>query len=132
MIRLINPSSLAPPRGYSNGVLLEPGSLLCIAGQIGSDRDGRIVGERFADQFDRALANVLAVVAEAGGNPECIGHLTIYVTDKAEYVAQRAEVGKVYRRQMGSHYPAMSLVEVKSLLDPKARVEIEGIAVVSR
>ena len=129
-MKLINPSSLVPPRGYNNGVLLGPGALLCLAGQIGCDAEGRIVSDELSAQFDRALANLLAIVAEAGGRPEDVGQLTIYVTDKAEYVADRPTIGKLYRRRMGRHYPAMSLVEVKSLLEPRAKVEIEGIAVV--
>ena len=129
-MKAINPSSLPPPRGYNNGILLGPGLLLCLAGQIGCDAEGRVVSEELSGQFDRALANLLAVVSEAGGKPEDVGQLTIYVTDKAEYVAQRPAIGKLYRQRMGSHYPAMSLVEVKSLLEPRAKVEIEGIAVV--
>ncbi len=129
-MKLINPSSLPSPRGFNHGVLLGSGSLLCLAGQIGCDADGRIVSEGLGEQFDKALANLLAVVAEAGGHPEDIGQLTIYVTDKAEYVAQRRAIGQLYRQRMGAHYPAMSLVEVKSLLEPRAKVEIEGIAVV--
>ena len=129
-MRLINPESLAPPHGYNNGVMMPAGSILCIAGQVGWDREHRLVGDTLAQQFDRALANVLAVVEAAGGRPESIAKLTIYVTDKAEYVNARSEIGHVYRRHMGRHFPAMSLVEVKSLLEPGAMVEIEGLAVV--
>ena len=129
-MKLINPESLAPPQGYTNGVLLPPGSLLCIAGQIGWNRACHLVSDRFPEQFDQALANVVAVVTEAGGRPENIGHLTIYVTDKSEYLTHRAEIGQMYRRRMGRHFPAMSLVEVKSLLEPGAQVEIQGLAVI--
>ena len=86
------------------------------------------MSDRFEDQFDQALANLLAVVAEAGGAPESIGKLTIFVTDCAEYVAARKAIGDRYRRRMKDHYPAMTLVEVKALLEPRARVEIEGVA----
>ena len=99
-----------------------------VAGQIGCDREGRIPSDRFEDQFDLALANVLAVVTEAGGTPASLGKLTIFVVDCAEYVAARKVIGERYRRRMGSHYPAMTLVEVHALLEPGARVEIEGIA----
>ena len=102
--------------------------MLFIAGQVGWDSAGRIVGDRFEDQFDQALANLLSVVAEAGGRPESIGKLTIFVVDCAEYRAARAAVGERYRRRMGGHYPAMTLVEVRALVPPGARVEIDGIA----
>lgn len=127
---MINPKSLAPPRGYNNGTLAPQGSLLFIAGQVAWDEHGEIVSDRFAEQFDQALANVLAVVTEAGGRAHSIGKLTIYVTDVREYLAARREIGEAYRRRMGQHYPAMTLVEVKGLLEPGARVEIEGFAVV--
>jgi enamine deaminase RidA (YjgF/YER057c/UK114 family) len=126
----INPESLGKPRGFSNGVLAEAGgALLFIAGQIGWDGRQRMVSADFVEQFDRALSNVIAVVAEAGGTPERIARLVIYVTDKNEYRAALREVGQRYRARMGQHYPAMALVEVKSLLEDDAKVEIEGIAV---
>ena len=125
----INPAVLAPPQGYSNGVAYPQGrSVLFLAGQVGWDASGRIVSDRFDEQFDQALANVIAVVTDAGGTPESIGKLTIYVLDCAEYVAARTLIGGHYRRRMGRHYPAMTLVEVRALLEAGARVEIEGIA----
>jgi enamine deaminase RidA (YjgF/YER057c/UK114 family) len=126
----INPESLGAPSGYSNGVLTEPGGrLLFIAGQIAWDERQQIVSDDFVAQFDRALANVIAVVSAAGGTVEQIARLVIYVTDKPEYKARTREVGERYRALMGKHFPAMVLVEVKSLLDDKAKVEIEGVAV---
>ena len=124
----INPSSLAPPRGYSHGIQAS-GRLLFVAGQVGWNERAEIVGDRFVDQFDQALANVLTVVMEAGGAPDAIARLTIYVIDKAEYVAAQKDIGARYRARMGRHYPAMTLVEVKSLLEPDAKVEIEATAV---
>ena len=130
-LKFINPESLGNPRGYSNGVLCAPGgALLFIAGQIAWDEQQRIVSADFVEQFDRALANVVAVVAEAGGTPEQIVRLVIYVTDKSEYKERTREVGRRWRARMGHHYPAMALVEVKSLLEYAAKVEIEGIAVI--
>ena len=127
----INPESLGAPRGYSNGVLSAPGgSLLFIAGQIAWDEQQRIVSADFVEQFDRALANVMAVVREAGGRPEQIARLVIYVTDKSEYCRRTREVGERWRTHMGRHFPAMALVEVKGLLEDEAKVEIEGIAVI--
>jgi enamine deaminase RidA (YjgF/YER057c/UK114 family) len=128
-LKLINPESLGRPRGYSNGVLAPHGArLLFIAGQVAWDARQQIVSDDFAEQFERALRNVLAVVGEAGGTSESIARLVIYVTDKREYIARTEEVGERWRALMGRHYPAMALVEVKSLLDDAAKVEIEGIA----
>ena len=127
---IINPEALGQPRGYSNGLLFEGGSLLFVAGQIGWNRDSRIVSDGFAEQFAQALENVLAVVRQAGGHPENIGRLLIFVTDKAEYSSQLRDVGSAYRQLMGKHFPAMTLVEVRSLLEPLAKVEIEALAVI--
>jgi enamine deaminase RidA (YjgF/YER057c/UK114 family) len=132
-LKPINPVSLGEPRGYSNGMLAAPvGSLLFVAGQIGCDEQQRVVSSDFVEQFDRALANVVAVVSEAGGAPGEIARLVIYVTDKQEYRNRTREVGERYRALMGRHFPAMVLVEVKSLLDDAAKVEIEAVAVLSK
>ena len=122
---LINPSS-----GYSNGVLAEAGGrLLFIAGQIAWDENQKIVSDDFVEQFDRALENVVTVVKAAGGKSDNVARLVIYVTDKIEYRERTKEVGDRYRKHMGKHFPAMVLVEVKGLLDDRAKVEIEGMAV---
>ncbi len=129
-LKVINPASLGRPRGYANGLLTPPGvRLLFVAGQIGWDEHQKIVGEDFVEQFDRALRNVLAVVAEAGGAPGAVAHMVVYVTDKAEYAARTAEIGERWRALMGRHFPAMALVEVKGLLEDGAKVEIEATAV---
>jgi enamine deaminase RidA (YjgF/YER057c/UK114 family) len=126
----INPEHWDRPRGYTNGMLAAPGArLLFIAGQIGWDENQQIVSNDFVEQFERALRNVLEVVEAAGGACESVARLVIYVTDKREYAARTAEVGVRWRALMGRHYPAMTLVEVKSLLEDRAKVEIEGIAV---
>ena len=126
----INPEAMGRPRGYTNGLLATPDArLLFISGQIAWDEAQKIVSADFVEQFDRALINVLAVVTEAGGRAEEIARLLIYVTDKEEYRSRTREIGACYRAHMGHHYPAMALVEVKSLLEDDARVEIEGIAV---
>jgi enamine deaminase RidA (YjgF/YER057c/UK114 family) len=128
-LKFINPGSLGPPHGYSNGVMTEPGTrLLFIAGQVGWNEHQKIVSADFVEQFDKALANVVAVLNEAGGRPEQVTRLVIYVTDKGEYQRQTRELGDRYRAHMGRHFPAMVLVEVKSLLDDAAKVEIEAIA----
>ncbi len=123
----VNPASLAPPRGYSHG-MKGTGEVLFVAGQVGWDGQGRMVTGGFVAQFAQALANVLAVVREAGGAPASVARLTLYVTDKREYRAQQREVGEAYRRLMGKHFPAMALVEVRGLLEDDARVEIEAVA----
>lgn len=126
----INPESLGTPRGYSNGVLTDAGGrLLFVAGQIGWDEKQTIVSEDFVAQFDRALRNVVTVVIEAGGSPQQIARLVMYVTNKTEYVDRREEIGRCYRTHLGKHFPAMVLVEVKGLLDDKAKVEIEAVAI---
>ena len=130
--KFINPESLGASRGYANGVLAEAGGrLLFIAGQIGWDENQKICGDDLVKQFDQALANVISVVTEAGGRPEQVARLVIYVTDKSEYKEHMKEIGACYRARMGRHFPAMVLVEVKSLLEDGAKVEIEATAVLN-
>jgi len=129
-MKVINPESFGRPRGYVNGLLTEPGArLLFVAGQIAWDENQKIVSDDFVEQFDRALRNLLAVVSEAGGAPDSVARLVVYVTDKREYAARTREIGERWRALMGNHYPTMALVEVKGLLEDAAKVEIEGIAV---
>ena len=130
---LVNPASLAKPSGYSNGILTQGGWLLFLAGQTGMDATGAIAhpGDVVA-QFHQALANLRTVVEEAGGTMTDIVKLTLFVTDKAAYRLNLKPIGEVYRSVFGRYYPAMTLVEVKSLFDDAAMVEIEGIAVLSQ
>ena len=125
---VFNPPSLAAPKGYSNGLAYPAGRVLFVAGQIGWRVDGSFVDGMVA-QFDQALSNVLDVVRAAGGDATSIGRLTIYVTDKQQYLAATREIGAVYRKHMGKHFPAMSLVQVADLLEDTALVEIEATAV---
>ncbi|MEQ8768368.1 MAG: RidA family protein [Planctomycetota bacterium] len=127
---IVNPQSLARPKGYNHGLLApEGGRLLFVAGQIGWNETETLVDGGFVPQFEQALKNVLAVVLEAGGDATNIGRLTIYVTEKLQYLANLALVGQSYREVLGKHFPAMALVEVKDLLEPNALVEIEATAV---
>jgi enamine deaminase RidA (YjgF/YER057c/UK114 family) len=127
---IVNPEELGAPRGWSNGMLAQAGGrTLFIAGQTARDVSGQVPAADFVSQFDRALGNVLAVLQAAGGEPRDIGRFTIYVTDMVQYRSSLKPLGEVYRRRMGTHYPAMALVEVKSLVDPTALVEIEATAV---
>jgi NAD(P)-dependent dehydrogenase (short-subunit alcohol dehydrogenase family) len=129
---IVNPEELGAPRGWNNGMLAQSGGrTFFIAGQTARDGSGRVPAADFVSQFDRALGNVLAVLRQAGGEPGDIGRFTIYVTDMAQYRAGLKPLGEVYRRRMGRHFPAMALVEVKSLVDPHAVVEIEATAVLS-
>jgi len=126
---VLNPDSLARPRGYSHGVKGR-GDVLFVAGQIGWNREGRLVSDDLVAQFAQALDNVLDVVWAGGGTPGSVARMVLYVTDKAEYIRERRRIGEAYRKRMGGHYPAMVLVEVKSLLEDGARVEIEATALV--
>ena len=117
------------PSGYSDGMLVSgPARLLFVSGQIGWDERRTLVSADFVAQFRRALENAVAVVRAAGGGPESIVRLTLYVVDKREYAARVKEVGDAYRAVMGRAYPAMSLIPVPDLLEPGARVEIEATA----
>lgn len=126
--RAILPEGWQRPRGYSNGMAAR-GELLAVAGMIGWDARERLVSDLFVPQFRQALANVVAVVEAAGGRAADVISLTVYVTDRREYIAELGAVGGVYRELMGRHFPAMALVEVAALLEPGAKVEIQALAV---
>lgn len=127
----INPRSLGAPRGYSNGILAPAdGQLLFIAGQVAWDENQEVVCDDFRGQFAQALTNVVTVVRKAGGRAADVAQLTIFVADHREYLASLHELGESYRLVMGQHFPAMALVEVSALLEPRAKVEIQGIAVI--
>jgi enamine deaminase RidA (YjgF/YER057c/UK114 family) len=127
--RVLQPAGWPTPRGYSNGMAAE-GRLVVVAGQVGWDAEGRFAGPDIVSQTRRALANVLAVLAEAGGGPQHLVRLTWYVTDIEAYRTSQERLGAVYREVIGRHFPAMSLVAVTALVEPEAMVEIEATAVV--
>jgi enamine deaminase RidA (YjgF/YER057c/UK114 family) len=130
--RRVDPRGWPRPKGYANGLLVPPGrSMLFVAGMVGWDATETIVPGGFAAQFEQALRNVVAVVAEAGGRADDVVRMLVFVTDKSEYVAARAELGAAWRRVMGRHYPTMALVEVAGLLEDGAKVEIEAVAAIS-
>lgn len=133
MLEALEPEGWKAPRGYANGIVAPAGArLVCVAGQIAWDAEQKLVGAGdFAAQFRQALANVLAVVAAAGGEPAHLASLTVFVTDKQEYLASTKALGTIWRELVGRHYPAMALVEVKGLLEPGAKVEIQALAAVS-
>lgn len=129
-MQVLHPAGWAPPVGYANGVAVRPGRLVFIAGQVGWNAAQRFESELLAPQFDQALANVLAVLAEAGGRPEHLCRITAFCCDKPAYLAARPDLGRIWRRRMGNHYPAMSMIFVADLLDRPGVIELEATAVV--
>ena len=127
---IVNPPALGAPRGWNHGMLAPCGGrLLFVAGQAGWESGASGHPPGLVEQFARALDKVLAVVAEAGGRPENVGRLTVYVTDLAAYREGLKPLGEAWRARFGKHYPAMALVEVHGLVDRGALVEIEATAV---
>ena len=129
---IVNPEALGPPRGWNNGMLApEGGRVLFVAGQIGVGTGEEAgTGTTLARQFRAALANVARVVEKAGGRVADVGRITTYVTDMEAYRRSLAEVGASYRAVFGKHFPAMALVAVTELVDPRAVVEVEATAVI--
>jgi len=124
----VHPEGWKPAKGYANGMVAE-GRLLFVGGQIGWTADQVFEAQDFIGQMSQALRNILEVVEAAGGSAQDITRLTWYVTDKAEYLAHQAEVGKAYRAVMGYHFPAMTMVVVSALVEDEAKLEIEATAV---
>ena len=129
MMQILQPPAWARPKGFANGIAVKGGTTVYIAGQVGYTGQGEWQETTFAGQFRQALANILEVLAQAGGKPEHIVRLTWYVLDKAEYLGAVREVGAAYRELMGKHYPVMAVVQVSGLVEDKARLEIEATAV---
>jgi enamine deaminase RidA (YjgF/YER057c/UK114 family) len=128
-MQLLHPKNWAPAAGFAHGVAAE-GRQVFVAGQVGWNARQEIVDDDFVAQVEQALRNVIDILAEAGARPEHLVRLTWYITDKREYLARSAEVGQAYRRVIGRHFPAMTLVQVAALVDDRAKVEIEATAVV--
>ena len=128
-LRILHPEGWAAPKGYANGVLAS-GRQLHVAGQIGWDATQRIVPGGLVPQTRQALENIVAVLASGGARPEHLVRLTWYLTDRAAYLAASKELGEVYREVIGRHYPAMTAVEVSSLMEADAVVEIEATAMI--
>lgn len=126
--RIVTAPGLAEPRGYAHAVIPSQGTLVFLGGQTAQGRDGAIRGATLVEQFDKAAGNVVAALAAAGGRPKHLVSLTIYVTDVAEYRASLDELGTVYRRHFGRHYPAMALLGVSALFDSAAKLELVGVA----
>ena len=130
-LEFLHPRHWQRAKGYANGIAGE-GRLVLVAGQIGWNADQQFESRDFVAQVRQALANVVAVVAAAGGTPAHIARLTWYITDRQDYLSRLPEVGEAYRGIMGRHFPAMTMVEVSALMEGEAKVEIEATAVVPR
>ena len=128
-IEILQPQGWPRPKGYSNGMVAQ-GRQIFVAGQIGWDGEGRFASPTLAGQVKKALQNILAVLAEAGGKAEHIVRLTWYVTSRDEYYAELRDIGAAYREVLGKHFPTMSVVQVVALMEKEAKVEIEATAVV--
>ena len=126
---LVNPPGMPPPVGYAHVVVPSEGRTIHIAGQTGHGPDG-VLPEGIVEQFDGACANVVSALRAAGGEPEHLASMQIFVTDVEGYAAASKEIGEAYRRHFGRHYPAMALLGVTRLLDPAAMVELVAVAVV--
>ena len=129
-MKVLLPKGWDAPTGYANGIAADGGRLVFVAGQVGWDARQKFASEALAPQFEQALRNVLAVLAEAGGRPEHICRITAFCCDKPAYLAARGELGAIWRRLMGKHYPAMSMIFVADLLDRPGIIELEATAVV--
>ena len=130
MMKILQPPGWAKPKGFANGIAVRGGTTVYIAGQVGYTGQGAWRETGFAGQFRQALANILEVLAEAGGRPEHLVRLTWYVLDKQEYLGAIKEVGAAYRELMGRHYPVMAVLQVSGLVEDAARLEIEATAVI--
>lgn len=131
-MKTLLPEGWAAPIGYANGIEAEAGRIVFVAGQVGWDAQQRFASEDIVPQFEQALVNILAVLALSGAGPQHICRMTAYCCDKPAYLAARRELGAIWKRRMGNHYPAMSMVFVADLLDHPARIELEATAVLPR
>jgi enamine deaminase RidA (YjgF/YER057c/UK114 family) len=125
----VNPPGLAPPAGFSHAVVASGSRVVFLAGQTALDGDGKVTGATLPEQFERALTNLLAALAAAGGTPSDLARVTVYATDIAAYRAHAPELGRLWRRLAGRDYPAMAVVEVVRLWDEEALLELDGFAV---
>jgi len=131
-MQILHPDGWAAPIGYSNGVKTAAGEMIFVAGQVGWNAAQLFESEELASQFEQALKNVLAVVAKGGGAPSDICRITAYCCDKPKYLAARKDLGAIWRRHMGAHFPAMSMIFVADLLDHPGLIELEATAVLPR
>jgi enamine deaminase RidA (YjgF/YER057c/UK114 family) len=128
-MELLHPKHWRPAKGFANGVAAQ-GRQVFVAGQVGWNADQQFASDDFVAQVEQALRNISEVLAQAGASPQHLVRLTWYITDKREYVSRLEEVGQAYRRVIGRHFPAMTLVQVAALLEARAKVEIEATAII--
>ncbi len=126
------PEGWAPPIGYANGIAVDAGRIVFVAGQVGWDAQQKFHSEEIAPQFEQALLNILAVLAAAGAEGRHICRMTAYCCDKPAYMAARRDLGRIWRKHLGTHYPAMSMIFVSDLLDNPGKIELEATAVVPK
>jgi enamine deaminase RidA (YjgF/YER057c/UK114 family) len=129
-VQVLLPEGWDAPIGYANGIAVDGGRIVFIAGQVGWNAQQRFESEDIAPQFAQALKNVLAVLKEAGGEARHICRITAFCCDKPAYLAARRQLGGIWRELMGTHYPAMSMIFVADLLDNPGKIELEATAVV--
>ena len=128
-MKVLQPPGWAPPVGYANGIAAR-GTVVFVAGQVGWDAAQKFHSADIVPQFEQALRNVLAVLAEAGGRAEHICRITAYCCDKSAYLAARPQLGRIWKTLMGKHFPAMSMIFVSDLLDAPGKIELEATAVI--
>ncbi|WP_371526723.1 RidA family protein [Streptomyces sp. NBC_01283] len=126
----VNPDELSPPTGFSHAVTATGGRLVFLAGQTALDADGKVTGTTLAEQFERALTNLLTALRHAGGVPADLARVTVYATDVADYRAQAPQLGRIWKRLAGRDYPAMAVIGAVRLWDEECLVELDGVAVV--
>jgi len=131
-MQVLLPPDWAAPIGYANGIDVDAGRIVFIAGQVGWNAQQKFESEDIAPQFEQALKNVLAVLKQAGGEARHICRMTAFCCDKPAYLAARRQLGAIWREQMGAHYPAMSMIFVSDLLDDPGKIELEATAVLPR
>jgi enamine deaminase RidA (YjgF/YER057c/UK114 family) len=131
-MQVLMPPGWDAPIGYANGIAVDAGRIVFVAGQVGWNAQQKFESEQIAPQFEQALKNVLAVLAQAGGQPQHICRMTAYCCDKPGYLAARAQIGQTWRELMGKHFPAMSMIFVSDLLDSPGKIELEATAVLPR
>jgi enamine deaminase RidA (YjgF/YER057c/UK114 family) len=129
-IQILHPRNWLPPIGYANGISVPAGRIVFVAGTVGWDANQKFQSEELVPQFEQALKNIIAILAEAGAKPNHICRLTAFCIDKPAYLAGRRELGRIWKSLIGSHFPAISMIFVADLLDAPAKIELEATAVI--
>jgi enamine deaminase RidA (YjgF/YER057c/UK114 family) len=129
-LQILHPSGWLPPIGYANGISVPVGRIIFVAGTVGWDANQKFQSEELVPQFEQALKNIIAILAEAGAKPAHICRMTAFCIDKPGYLAGRRELGRIWKTLIGNHFPAMSMIFVADLLDAPAKIELEATAVI--